>query len=156
MAEAKEIVLLDVVESNRLRYSRCLVQVTKIIRQIGIVLDAPQVALEVCDIHGIEADECREQAPFDFGWRVTHQKPRTAKDATRFRRELQTDVSPRIRKPAGLVHTVVDTFVHESIDAIYFLAQGRRIIVDFHRSEGVELAVQHADNPAGFIVNDPP
>jgi len=61
------VVVLDVGEVHGLRDSRPLVQLAQPVREVRIVLDAAQVALEMPVIHRIEANGSGEQAPIGLG-----------------------------------------------------------------------------------------
>jgi hypothetical protein len=67
LAVTRIIVGLDVIQVHRLGDARHLIQLAHIVRQVGIVFDAADVAFEVAVINGIEADERGEQAPVGFG-----------------------------------------------------------------------------------------
>ena len=58
--------MLDVEEVDRLGDLRPVVELAQIAAQRGIVGDFAQVALEVPEIDGVEADERGEQAPVRF------------------------------------------------------------------------------------------
>src|SRR5690606_22679479 len=62
-AMAPVIVPLDVLEVDGVGDSGLPVQVAREARQVGVVDEPPQVALEVPVVHGVEADEGGEQAP---------------------------------------------------------------------------------------------
>ena len=64
---AAVIVRLDVVQVDRLGHARHLVEVAQVVRQVRIVGDPPQIALEMPDIDRIETDERREQPPVGLG-----------------------------------------------------------------------------------------
>ena len=62
-----EIVGANMVKIDRLRNTRHLIDVAQKTVQVQIIADAMLVALEVGDIHRIEADQRRPQADVCFG-----------------------------------------------------------------------------------------
>src|SRR4051794_5454081 len=64
---AAVIVALDVIEIDRAADSARLANVARVGPEIRVVCDPAAVALEMADIHGVEADKRREQA--DIGLR---------------------------------------------------------------------------------------
>ena len=67
LALAAVIVPLDVIDVHGLGDARHLIEIAQIVRQVRIVDDAPQVALEVAVIDRVEADQRREQPPVGLG-----------------------------------------------------------------------------------------
>src|SRR5271166_5470724 len=61
------IMPLDVGHVHGLGDAGHLIELAQVVRQIWIVDDPPQVALEVADIDGIETDQRGEQAPVPLG-----------------------------------------------------------------------------------------
>ena len=61
------IVVLDMLEVCRLPHAWPLIKLTREAPQIRVVGDAPDIALEVPMIDGIEADQRCEQPPIRFG-----------------------------------------------------------------------------------------
>jgi hypothetical protein len=55
--------LLYVVRVHRLSHIRLLIKVHRVAPQVRIIHDAPQVALEMSVVHGIEAHQRRKEAP---------------------------------------------------------------------------------------------
>jgi hypothetical protein len=60
---AAVVVLLDVLHIDCLRDAWSLVEVLQIAPQVRVVHDAPQVALEVAVVDGVEANERWKEAP---------------------------------------------------------------------------------------------
>ena len=63
-----------------------------------------------------------------------------------------------LRSKSALVDTIVDIIVSPLIDSLNFIFQIARQQVDFGEllwKQGVELVVQHTDNLAGLIADDP-
>src|SRR3954454_18222115 len=69
------IVPPDMLEIHRRGDAWQLIDVTRKGRQIRIIDDAADVALEVPDIDRVEADQRREQADVGFGQAVAQQEP---------------------------------------------------------------------------------
>jgi hypothetical protein len=70
---AAVVVVLDVAEIDGLGDARVLVELAGVGPEVPIVDEPPEVALEVADIDGIEADQRREQPPVGLGERVAGQ-----------------------------------------------------------------------------------
>lgn len=68
---AAVIVRLDVVQAHRACDPWDLIEVAQIVRQVRIIGDAAQVALEMADIDRVEADQRGEQPPIGLGDAVT-------------------------------------------------------------------------------------
>jgi hypothetical protein len=64
------IVLLDVLEIDRLLHAGQLKEVAEIAGKVRVIHDAPAVALEVAIIDDIETDQGREEPPVGFGQAV--------------------------------------------------------------------------------------
>ena len=60
---ATVVVMLDVRHVDGIRDSRHLVELAKVAREVRIIGDSAQIALEVADVHRIEANERGEEAP---------------------------------------------------------------------------------------------
>ena len=67
LALAAVVVPLDVIDADGLGDARHLIEIAEIIRQVRVVGDAAQVALEVAVIDRVEADQRGEQPPVGFG-----------------------------------------------------------------------------------------
>jgi hypothetical protein len=67
------VVPLDVVQVHRLAEGRALVQVAGVAPQVGVVHQAPQVALEVPHVHRVEARERGEQPHVGLGELAAHE-----------------------------------------------------------------------------------
>ena len=65
-AVAAVIVTLDMVEVHRLGDARHLIEIAQVIPEIGIVDDAPHVALEVAVVDRVETHQRGEQPPVGF------------------------------------------------------------------------------------------
>ena len=135
LALAAVIVPLDVVHVHGRGDAGLLVEIAQIVRQIGIVDDPPQVALEVAVIDGIETDERAEQPPVGLGDR---RAPRDSAAATSRAFELVERGEQRAKRllvgvlrdrKAGAVDAVVDVGVDQVVDAVDLVAQRRRIVV---------------------------
>src|SRR4051812_1565766 len=61
------VVALDLVEVDRLGDPRALIELAQEAREVRVVGDPPDVALEVPDVDGVEANERREQPPVGLG-----------------------------------------------------------------------------------------
>jgi len=61
------IVVFDMLEVGRFLHARPLVKLACKAPQVRVVGDAPDIALEMPVIDGIEANECGEQPPVRFG-----------------------------------------------------------------------------------------
>src|SRR5690606_2606796 len=72
-AVAAVVMPLDVSEVHGGGNARLVVELAGEPPQVGIVDDAPPVALEVQVVHGVEADERREEPPVGLGDRVARQ-----------------------------------------------------------------------------------
>lgn len=57
---------LDVIQVDGLGNTRYLVQFPQVIRQVGVINDALQVAFEMAEIHRVEAYQGGEQTPVGF------------------------------------------------------------------------------------------
>src|SRR3546814_15882852 len=64
---------LDVVEVDRRGHAGLLVEVAQVVPQARVVGQAPDVALEMPVIDGIEAQQRGEQAPVGLGLALAHQ-----------------------------------------------------------------------------------
>jgi hypothetical protein len=60
------VVALDVIEVYGLGNGRLLIEIHQVTLQIGVIDDAPDVALEVAVIHDVEAHKGAEKAPVGF------------------------------------------------------------------------------------------
>ena len=122
------VVPLDVIHVDGLGDAGVLVQLAQVARELRVVDDAAQVALEVADVHGVEAHERREQAPVRLGDRVAHQ--------VAARREARVELVERVEEPAeralvgglrareaGAVDAVVDVLVDERVELVDLGAQ---------------------------------
>ena len=68
------IMPLGVVEIAGVGNPRPLVKITHVSRQVGVVGDAPDIALEMTMIDEVEAQQGGQQAPVRLGRRVTGQE----------------------------------------------------------------------------------
>ena len=64
------IVILDVYKIDGVTDSGLLIEITDIARQIRVVNNALEVALEVPNIHRIKPNQCGEQPPIGLGNRA--------------------------------------------------------------------------------------
>ena len=109
---------------------RRLVEIAQIVRQVRIVVDAAQVALEVADIDRIEAHQRREQPPVRLGLLRAHEVTVAAKlrlEIVECREQLKERFFVgRLRgREAGTVDAVVHALVDPLVDAIDVGAQPR-------------------------------
>ena len=61
------IVALDMIEVDRRCNVAELVEIAQVAPEVRIVDDAAEIALEMSDVHGIEADQRDEEAPIGLG-----------------------------------------------------------------------------------------
>ena len=153
------IVVLDVVgpvgRGDRVHCEK----VGKVGRQRRIVGDAADVALEVPDVHDVEAQQGGDEA--DVGLRhlvageITLRGQPVVDEIERLEQRYHGGLVGLLRRrEACLVHTVVDLVVDEVVDDIDFAAQRLGIIVLSCRAYPVERRVHHADDLGGFVRND--
>ena len=152
------VVALDVPEIHRFGDAGHLVELAQETRQVRVVGDAAQVALEVAHVHRVEADERGEQPPVGFGQRV-------AAGVAGFRQAFFQPVESseqwyyRIfigllgRRETGLVHAIVDVVVDAAVDLVDFRAPQFRVVVAGRRADAVEGAVEHADDVGRFVAD---
>ena len=76
MLVAHVVVPLNVIEVHRFCDPRHLVEVSEIFREVRIIFDATNIALEMPVVHRVEADQGREQAPIGLGKVGTQQVAR--------------------------------------------------------------------------------
>ena len=67
MLVAHVVVPLDVIEIHRVRDPRHLVEVPDVFREVRIILDAADIALEMSVLDRIEPRQGREQSPVGLG-----------------------------------------------------------------------------------------
>src|SRR3954470_1144049 len=64
---AAVVVPLDVIDAHGLVDARYLIKIAKVIRQVRVIPDAAQVALEVAVVDRVEANERGKQPPVGLG-----------------------------------------------------------------------------------------
>src|SRR3569623_3683421 len=124
-----------------------------------IVAYTPQIAFEVRVIHGIEAQQRREQAPVGGGdARAQQVTPLRQTDVHLVERGEQgiegLFVGLLRRREASAVHAYVDAFVNFGVERIHLRTQRGRKKQQARVAEGVEGAVEHLDDLGGFVVDD--
>ncbi len=138
-------------EVHCLADARALVQLAQPAGEIRIVFDAPQVALEVSVVHRIEAHQGGEQADIGLGQVFAGQVAAFAEQAFQVVQLLeQLDegllVGVLASGEASTVHAVVDRRIDASVEAFDLLAQRLRVEVQRVGADGVEGAVEDADD----------
>ncbi len=132
------IVLLGVLQVDRVLHARHLEEVAHIGPEIGVVGDPPTVALEVADIDGVEADERGEEPPVGLRQAVAHQEALLVELAV----ELVERVEERAERlfvgllrlgEAGAIDAVVDGRVDDIVDGVDVAAQLFGIEVERYR-----------------------
>ena len=159
LALARVVMPLDVIDAHGLVDARHLIEVTEIVRQILVIADAPQIALEVAVIDRVEANERGEQPPVGLG----HAR---AGDVA-LPREPPLDIVERREHvaerllvgglrggEAGAIDAVVDVRIDQLVDGVDLAPQLRRIMVGALVGERVERRVQHPDDLGGFVADD--
>jgi len=153
------VVVLDVGEVHGLGDSRPLVQLAQPVREVRIVLDAAQVALEMPVIYRIEANGSGEQAPIGLGQVLAGQVALLAQSPlhpVEFAKQLVEGFLVGVLGGGepGAVHAVVDGRVDPRIERIDLAAQGLWVEIHGRAGEVVEGTVENADDLGGFIVDD--
>src|SRR5690606_35396684 len=115
---AAVIVLLDVLQVESAGHARPLVELPQIPREIGVILDALQVALEVPMVDCIEADQGSEQTPVRLGQGV-EQIPPGCQTLLQLVQGLEQSLEGLlIGLLAGSKSGAVDPIVDPAIDAL--------------------------------------
>jgi hypothetical protein len=117
---AAVIMPLDLIDAHGLGYARRLIKVAQITPEIGIVGNAPQVALEMAVIDAVETDQRREQTPIGFGDTVADKI--TLARQTCF--DLVEGRAPPCRffvgiltgREAGAINAIVDVRINQVVD----------------------------------------
>jgi len=144
---------------HRVGDPRPLVQLAQPVGEVRIVLDAPQVALEVAVVHRVEADERGEQSPVGLGQVLTGEIAQLVEatlqpvQRTEYLREGLL-IGFLAGGKAGPVDTVVDRRVDTRVERIDLAAQRLRIEIERRSGQVVERAVEDADQLGGFVVDD--
>ena len=131
---AAEIVGANMVEVDRLRDARHLVDVAQETMQVQVVADAVLVALKVGDIDRIKANQRGPQANVRFRQAIARQVAMLAQDLFQaFQRFKHLSDRFVIRFLAGgetgLIDTVIDVVVNPAVQLINFLAQLNRVVI---------------------------
>jgi len=156
---AHVVVALDVIEAHRVGDAGHMVELPQIIRQVRIIIEPPQVALEVAVVHRIEAKQRREQTPVGFGQRVADEISRPRQSLLQRierieqtpRRALVRLLAPR--EPAA-IHTVVHVRVDDRVDLVDRGAALSQIVIVVTAGIGRERRVEHADDFRRFVIDD--
>ena len=61
------IMLFNMLHIHRFSNARLLVKITQIVREVGVINNAAQIAFKMAHIDGIKPDQCGEQPPIRFG-----------------------------------------------------------------------------------------
>src|SRR5690606_24096910 len=123
MPMAGVVVVLDVGKVHGLGYAGPLIELAQPVRQVRIVFDAPQVALEMAVVHRIEAHEGGKQTPVGLGEKFTGEIAlfgETLLEPVQLREQL---VERRLigfagRGEAGTVHAIVDPRVDTLVERV--------------------------------------
>lgn len=144
-----------VAEIHGLGYSRLLVQVFQITPQVRVVQDAPEVALEVAVIDGVEAHQGREEGPIRLGNALPAEVASFGENsfpAVESVKELGNGLVVGVLRSdeARLVDAVVDGLVEFLQRPVHLLAQvfGAEIHLRLRAGHRVKLVVEHADDVA--------
>src|SRR5215204_3239375 len=153
------VMLLYVVHVHRLRHTRLLIEISQISPQVRIVHDAPQVALEVSMVNGVEAHQGGKQAPVGLRHAVAAQVAPPSENILPIIQRIE-DVGYGIvvhlllGGEAGAIDAVVDGLV-DSVNGLVDL-----VTQVFGEESGIsggklfELRVEHAHDLARLIVDD--
>ncbi len=127
VAMAAVIMPFDVIEVDGLGNARHLIEIAKIILEIGIVDDAPQIAFEVAVVDRIKSNERGEQAPVRFGlWsnKITLPRQTLLELVKRHEKCARRLFVRRLRRgEARTIDAVVDGRIDDVVDAVDFRAQ---------------------------------
>src|SRR5690606_3070375 len=127
VAMACVVMAFDVGEIDGFGDARPLVELAQPVRQVRIILDPPQVALEVAVIDGVEADHGGEEPPVSFGEKFAGQVTPLRQapfQPVQFVEELVEGRFVGFLRggEAGTVDTVVDPGVNPRVEAVDFRA----------------------------------
>src|SRR6185437_6603506 len=153
------IVMLDVEEVDRAGYSRPMVKLAQVSAQARVVPDLPQVALEVPEINGIEADQRGEQAPVRLREPVAQEKALALKARLEPVEGLEQGperllVSRLGHRESGAINPVVDGSVDAGVDLVDLGPKIARIVVARRGAGSIEGMIEHADDFRRFVVDD--
>src|SRR5262245_12316201 len=161
--DARDRPIIDHVVARRHRLGDAgqRIELAHVVREVGVVGDALPVAAEQREISDVEAHQRRKQAPVGLG--------DAAAGAVGLAREpgLELVEGGEQRVVGGLVgglrlgeaaavDAVVDIGIDEVVEAIDLGPQRRGVEVGAVSRDAVELAVEHADDFGGLVVDDPP
>src|SRR5690606_13010454 len=157
---AAVIVLLDVLQVESAGHARPLVELPQIPREIGVILDALQVALDVHMVDCIEADQGSEQTPVRLGQGVAQQIPPGCQTLLQLVQGLEQSLEGLLigllaGSKSSAVDPIVDPVIDARIERVDLPAQALWIVVTRPGTEVIEGAVEHADDIGRFIADDP-
>ena len=161
---AHVVVALDVLHVHGLGDARHLIELAGVAPEIGIVGEVAPVALEVVVVDRIEAHQGGEGPPVGLGDAPAGQVALPAETRLQLVEGGEQPVVGLLvgllaGGEAGLVDTVVDVLVDGLVDGVDVGAKVGGIVVRAAGAAGTrgrELAVEHADDLRGFVVDDGP
>jgi hypothetical protein len=144
---------------HRRRDSGHAVELAQVARQVGKVGDALAVAAEKREIRDIETHQRRKQAPVGLGRPGADEIRLLGEDQLQLVERLEHRVVGRVVGGLGLgkaaaVYTVIDLRIDEIVDAVDLGSQRFGIIVCVVARDAAELAVQHANDLGGLVIDD--
>ena len=149
----------DVVEIHRLGDPVEVVEPPRERREIGIVRDPADVALEMAVIDRIEADQRGPQPDIRLGEPPADQpllplQPLLQRVELGEQRHHRRLIGMLRGRETGLVNSVVDAVVDLLVDRIDLVAMRLRIEIEIVRAAVIEGAAQHAEDIRALIVDD--
>mmetsp|Transcript_20721 Transcript_20721/g.58992 ORF Transcript_20721/g.58992 Transcript_20721/m.58992 type:complete len:230 (+) Transcript_20721:99-788(+) len=156
------VVLLDVVHVHGLRDAVQLVDLARVVDEVGVVRDALLVALEVAVVHLVKAHERDEETDVGLGDLVAAGDVALLGQDVLGAIEARENISDcllvrllRLRE-AGAVDAVVDLRVDPLVDRVDLLARSLRVEVQVLVLGGqlVELLAEHADDLRALVGHD--
>ena len=153
------VVPFYVVHVDRLGDPRHLVKIAQIVRQARVVLDAPQITLEVAEIDGVETHKRCEQPPVGLGRRVTDEVALLAQAALQIVQSCEQGVEGVFVKflaaaKAAFVDAVVERVVNALVERVDLGALVRGVEIERCVTKGVERIVEHANYLGRFVVDE--
>src|SRR5262245_21665543 len=137
------------------------VELAHVVGEVGVVGDALPVAAEQREIGDVEAHQRREQPPVGFGDAAAGEISLAREPGLELveggeQRVVGGLVGGLRLGEAAAVDAVVDVGIDEVVEAVDLGPQRLRVEVGALSPDAVELAVEHADDFGGLVVDDPP
>ena len=155
------IVALDVIEVHGLCDTRLLIQIHQITLQVWVISDAPQIALEMAVVDGIEANKRAKKSPVRLDNSTWKEIPTFRQALFEFIERCKNSAARNLVGPlAGGKTRAINAVVYIIIQKtrklrVFGFDLLRKKIDVFILGELIKYVVEHATNVVLAIVNDP-